>query len=84
MTKKLSIVLVVAALGAAAGAAIFFHQREAKAASTLPTDSFTASAERADITQSVSATGPVASNLDVQIKCRAYGEVIKLPYDISD
>jgi HlyD family secretion protein len=84
MTKTLSIVLVVAALAATAGAAIFFHQRGGKPASTLPTDSYTATADRADIVQSVAATGPVASNLDVQIKCRAYGEVIKLPFDISD
>jgi HlyD family secretion protein len=84
MTKTLSIVLVVAALAATAGAAIFFHQRGEKPASTLPADSFSATADRTDIVQSVSATGPVASNLDVQIKCRAYGEVIKLPFDISD
>ncbi|MGD0463069.1 MAG: efflux RND transporter periplasmic adaptor subunit [Tepidisphaeraceae bacterium] len=85
MTKTLSIVLVAAAaLAATAGGGIFLHQHGAKAASTLPADTFTAAADRADITQSVSATGPVASNLDVQIKCRAYGEVIKLPFDISD
>jgi HlyD family secretion protein len=84
MTKTLSIVLVVAALAATAGAAIFFHQRGEKPASTLPADSFSTTADRTDIVQSVSATGPVASNLDVQIKCRAYGEVIKLPFDISD
>jgi HlyD family secretion protein len=84
MTKTLSIVLVAAAVAVTAGAALFFHQHGAKAASTLPTDSYTATAERADITQSVAAVGPIASNLDVQIKCRAYGEVIKLPFDISD
>jgi HlyD family secretion protein len=84
MTKTLSTVLVVAVLAATAGAAIFFHQRGEKPASTLPADSYTTTADRSDIVQSVSATGPVASNLDVQIKCRAYGEVIKLPFDISD
>ena len=84
MTKTLPIVLVAAALAATAGGAIFFHEHRAKAATTFPADTFTAAVDRTDITQSVSATGPVASNLDVQIKCRAYGEVIKLPYDISD
>jgi RND family efflux transporter MFP subunit len=84
MTKTLSIAIVGVALVASAGAAMLFHQHTAKAATTLPTDSYIATAARGDITQSVSATGPVASNLDVQIKCRAYGEVIKLPFDISD
>jgi HlyD family secretion protein len=77
-------VLAVVAAGTTAGAGIFFHNRGTKVATTLPVDSYTTAAVRGDITQSVAATGPVASNLDVQIKCRAYGEVIKLPFDISD
>ena len=32
----------------------------------------------------VSCTGQVVSNLDVEIKCKASGEVVKLPFDISD
>lgn len=32
----------------------------------------------------VESTGSVQSNLDVPIKCQASGEIIKLPYDISD
>jgi len=84
MTKTLIIVLAVVVVGATAGAGIFLHQRGDKSATTLPADSYTASATKMDITQSVSATGPVASNLDVQIKCRASGQVIKLPFDISD
>ena len=43
-----------------------------------------ASAKMGPIKQVVTATGKVASNLDVEIKCRASGEVIKLPFDISD
>ncbi len=85
MTKTLFIVVVVVAvLGAIGGAAVYFHERGEKSATTLPSDAYTTTADRSDIVQSVSATGPVASNLDVQIKCRAYGEVIKLPFDISD
>jgi HlyD family secretion protein len=84
MTKMLSILIVAAVVVASAGAAMVLHQHHDKAAATLPADSYTVPAGRADIVQSVSATGPVASNLDVQIKCRAYGEVIKLPFDISD
>ena len=32
----------------------------------------------------VAATGRVVSNLDVDIKCKASGEIITLPYDVSD
>lgn len=84
MTKMLSIVFVAAAVAASAGTAMVLHQRGGKTAATLPADSYSVAATRSDVVQGVSATGPVASNLDVQIKCRAYGEVIKLPFDISD
>ena len=33
--------------------------------------------------QSVTSTGKIVSNLDVEIKCKASGEVVKLPFDIS-
>jgi multidrug resistance efflux pump len=44
----------------------------------------TAIVEQGAIRQSVSSTGKVVSNLDVEIKCKASGEVIKLPFDISE
>ena len=85
MTKTvLFIVLAVVALGATTGAGIYFHDRDGKSPTTLPTDTYTSAASRQDLTQSVQATGPVASNLDVAIKARAGGEVTKLPVDISD
>jgi len=84
MTKTLIIVLAVVAIGASAGAGIFFHERGGKVATTLPDNSFVAEASKGDLTEIVSAPGSVASNLDVQIKCRASGEVITLPFDISD
>jgi HlyD family secretion protein len=80
----LFIVLAVVILGATTGAGILFHERTEKVPTTLPTDSYTTAAARQDITQSVQATGPVASNLDVAIKARAGGEVKELPVDISD
>ncbi|MBX7255231.1 MAG: efflux RND transporter periplasmic adaptor subunit [Candidatus Hydrogenedentes bacterium] len=49
-------------------------------ASTLKTAQVT----RGHIRQVVSSPGSVVSNLDVEIKCRASGEVIKLPFDLSD
>ena len=40
--------------------------------------------ERGPLRLVVSSTGRVASNLDVEIKCKASGQVISLPFDISD
>ena len=40
--------------------------------------------EKGSIRTVVSCTGQVVSNLDVEIKCKASGEVINLPFDISD
>jgi HlyD family secretion protein len=85
MTRTIVIIIGVAVVASAAATGLFLRGRSAKAAATtLPADTFITPAVRKDISQIVSATGPVASNLDVAIKCRAYGEVIKLPYDISD
>ncbi len=40
--------------------------------------------ERNSIKVQVESTGRIVSNLDVEIKCKASGEVITLPFDISD
>jgi HlyD family secretion protein len=39
---------------------------------------------RGTISRTVSASGSVTSNLDVEIKCKASGTVISLPFDIGD
>ena len=44
----------------------------------------TISPERGSIRRTVAASGSVTSNLDVEIKCKASGEIISLPFDISD
>ena len=44
----------------------------------------TASVERGPIRLVVASTGRVVANLDIQIKCKASGQVITLPYDVSD
>jgi HlyD family secretion protein len=41
-------------------------------------------AARGTIEKGIDSSGKVESNLDVDIKCRASGEVIKLPFDISE
>ncbi|MFA6133149.1 MAG: efflux RND transporter periplasmic adaptor subunit [Phycisphaerae bacterium] len=48
------------------------------------TQTATAAVERGDIRQAVASTGRVVSNLDVEIKCKASGQIAKLPFDVSD
>jgi HlyD family secretion protein len=54
-----------------------------KAAAAAPATA-TATVERGDIRSVVTTTGRVVSNLDVDIKCKASGTIVKLPKDISD
>lgn len=49
-----------------------------------PSEKKSAVVERKSIKLQVESTGRVVSNLDVDIKCKASGEVIALPFDISD
>jgi HlyD family secretion protein len=44
----------------------------------------TGKVERGSLRMLVSSTGKVVSNLDVDIKCKASGEIIELPLDVSD
>ncbi len=39
---------------------------------------------RGTVSRTVESSGTVAANLEVEIKCRASGEVVTLPFDISD
>jgi HlyD family secretion protein len=64
-------------------AAVLVHRKSAVAA-TLPDDTYVQTVARGDLTRQVTAAGTVASNLDVDIRCRASGEVIELPFDIGD
>lgn len=57
------------------------RSEETEASSTTIT---TAKIEKGDLRQEVACTGKVVSNLDVEIKCRASGQIIKLPFDVSD
>src|SRR5262249_27130114 len=59
------------------------YQRQSRGAQANATTTQTAKVERGSIFQAVSSTGKVVSNLDVDIKCRASGQVIKLPFDVS-
>lgn len=54
------------------------------AAAGEPAEPEYAAVTRATIEKRVESTGRVVSNLDVEIKCKASGQVVSLPYDISD
>ncbi len=78
---RLIIVLVVLVL-VAGGAAWLLLRGGPDAAAEAPPP--TVRVERGDIVLTVEATGSVASNLDVDIKSKASGRIVSLPYDVSD
>lgn len=73
-------VLILAAVG---GGVWFWWQSKAQAAKPAPPAS-TAKVEKGGLRATVRSTGKVVSNLDVEIKCKASGEIVKLPFDVSD
>lgn len=83
--RKVTISIVIAGVIIAAGAAGTRWWRSsdiALEAALTPTS--TTKVTRGHITQTVDPTGRVVSNLDVEIKCRASGEIRRLPFDVSD
>jgi HlyD family secretion protein len=79
---KRKIILLVVVLGLIGGGS-FGYVRFAKAREK-PAEAQTAKVERGVIQTVVASTGRVVPNLDVQIKCKASGEIIQLPFDVSD
>src|SRR5947207_2723466 len=69
--------------GLAAGGYYLWQKHNAKPADAGP-ELVPAQVTRGTIMQAVSSTGRVVSNLDVDIKCKASGQVIKIPFDVSD
>lgn len=81
--KKLIALLLLLAL--AAGGYYWHRQEEQKKQQARQTvRRKTATAEKGDITITVSATGRVEADREVEIKSKASGEVIKVTADISD
>ncbi|HOZ47542.1 MAG TPA: efflux RND transporter periplasmic adaptor subunit [Candidatus Hydrogenedentes bacterium] len=80
---KRALVLLIL-VGAAAGGAYVFVRLRANGQAQAEVAPNIAVVERGAIRLSVSSTGVVESNLDVEIKCKASGEIISLPYDVSD
>ncbi|HYE62820.1 MAG TPA: efflux RND transporter periplasmic adaptor subunit [Phycisphaerales bacterium] len=81
MKKALLILVVLLALGG--GGWFYWNKtRDNDSAAEQPAMQ-TATVARGNIFQAVPSTGRVVSNLDVEIKARAGGQVVKLPFDIS-
>ena len=80
IVKVLGAVIVVG--GLVAGGVLYARHSSAAQTQTAAGPQ-TGKVTRGSIFQAVSSTGRLVSNLDVDIKCRASGQVIKLPFDIS-
>ncbi len=80
MKRAIIILAIVGALGG--GGWYYWRKQRAVAATDAPKVS-TAPVERGAIRLAVASTGRVVANLEVDIKCKASGEIIKLPFDIS-
>jgi HlyD family secretion protein len=78
--KKIIIAVVILAL---AGGGVYYW-RTRNAAKDTSQQQQTAKAERRTIMRVVHSNGRVVSNLDVDIKCKASGTIVKLPVDVSD
>lgn len=79
--KKALIALAV--VGLAAGG--FYYWRHGGAAAREGAEGQeTVVVRRGAIRQEVPCVGRIVSNRDIEIKCRASGEIVKLPVDISD
>ncbi|MDQ7780448.1 MAG: efflux RND transporter periplasmic adaptor subunit [Planctomycetota bacterium] len=76
-------IVVVVVLGIL-GAGVFFLFRGKSAQDAAQPETQTAKVEKGSVRMVVACTGRVVSNLDVEIKCKASGEIIKLPFDVSD
>jgi multidrug efflux pump subunit AcrA (membrane-fusion protein) len=76
------IIGIIVLLCAAAGGFWIWKSQQGKTSVEKPV--VTAAAERGDLRQTVASTGKVVSNLDVEIKCKASGQIVKLPFEVSD
>jgi HlyD family secretion protein len=79
MKKIIVLIIVAAALGA--GTYVWSQPSSGKKPSVETTN---ATVTKGSIRTAVASTGRVMPNLDVQIKCKASGEITKLPFDVSD
>ncbi len=81
--KKIVIIIIVLIIIGAGG--YFFFIKGKKVESSMEGEQErTTTVQRGDLVLTVSTTGRVVSNLDVDIKSKASGEIVSLPFDVSD
>jgi HlyD family secretion protein len=79
--KKILISLIVV-LSLTGGTGYFIYKNNIKKEEKK--EFITSDVKIRDIVNIVQTNGKVISNLDVEIKCKASGEIVSLPFDISD
>lgn len=80
--KKSYMLLLV---GGALVVGIFFWRRNSEGATDSVVDGpEIATVQREDIRREAEPNGRVISNLDIEIKCKASGQIVSLPLDVSD
>ncbi len=82
--RKASLFILTAVAVTAVGAVCVLYARGTANAQDAAPKFQTAAVERGSLAVDVSCTGSVVSNLDVEIKCKASGEIVDLPFDVSD
>jgi HlyD family secretion protein len=82
MKKKLAFAIVLLLAGTAG--AYYWKAKKNGAGKEAGTQYTTAAVENRPLKQEVSCSGKVESNLDVEVKCKSTGQVVELPYDVSN
>lgn len=76
-------IVVFILLAGAVGAGVWYFLIRPKPAESKEPEA-TAAVTKGELVVSVSSTGRVVSNLDVEVKCKAGGQVTTMPFDVSD
>lgn len=79
--KKFVLIMVLAGLGAVG---YYWWNSMGAAEGEKKEKDQTEAVKKDTIRQEVQCPGRVVSNRDIEIKCRASGEIVKIPFDVSD
>ena len=80
MKKIIWLIILLLVVGLGIGGCMLLNWNSKPTTAPPPSDTV----KRGNIRVEVSANGLVASNKDVDIRCRASGEIVELPYDVSN
>jgi len=77
-------IIVIVILAATIACGVYYWRHNRNNSGTRAPKLTMSKVERGSITIDVTTTGRVIANLDVDIKCKASGQIVGLPYDVSD